>query len=170
MRLSIRQPVCRCTFLGHCGIGVDQAVFTRQIVRAKVNESHGTFSTYFGFLPKTRKCEAICSQRGSKDSLTMSSRQSRSSQSCRRNKRITDATTCIDIDLDIPIICSQCCEKKQRILNSRVMKKSLDDSLSWNQCRQPWVLRGESPNDYRIYNKAWSVLVDDLGYPPPQLH
>ena len=100
----------------------------------------------------------------------MSSRQSRSSKSFRRNKRITNDTTCIDIDLDAPIICSRCCEKKQRLLNARVMKNSLDDSRSWNQCRQPWVLRGDSQNDYRIYNKAWRVLEDDLGYPPPKLH
>jgi hypothetical protein len=87
----------------------------------------------------------------------------------RRSKRITDTTTCIDIDLDTPIICCPCYEKKQKVLNSRVMK-SRDDSRPWNQCRQPWVLRGESQNDHRIYNAAWTALVDDLGYPHPKLH
>ena len=40
------------------------------------------------------------------------------------------------------------------------MKKSSDLLLLWNQCQQPWVrVQGNSLNDYRIYDKAWSVVL-----------
>jgi hypothetical protein len=55
-------------------------------------------------------------------------------------------------------------------LNTRAHKNRLDGSFGWNKCQQPWVLRSKSEKDYKIYAKAWKVLTENLGYPPPQLH
>ena len=99
----------------------------------------------------------------------MSSCRSGSRSSGRRH-RIGETTTCIDLNLESPIICCRCYNVQQTFLNARVFKNGLDGSVSWNKCLQPWVLRGKSEKDYMIYTTAWKVLTGVLGYPLPKLH
>ena len=98
-----------------------------------------------------------------------------SRRSCARGSRnlvrIKEDTTCIDLSLDIPIICLCCSEKQHSVLSARRKKQKCDDSLSSerSKCKQPWVKRSQSSNDAGIYDRAWEKLVSK-GYPSDKLH
>jgi hypothetical protein len=84
-------------------------------------------------------------------------------------KRITKGSPCTILGITKESIkCTGCTNVEEKRLKSRARSASINSRLY--KCQQPWVLKGKSDQNIRIYENTWKELVDELGYPSRKLH